>query len=143
LQRRETAQESTVAKHFAIRTDPHLVTVGDTKLWFVPEANGAAFLQAYAKLRTNQMVGSAGKDIKPEDINVDDAVSLLDGLEEFITGFLVPDSVAVFHGMNIPQRVLVGIVEHLAELYGGGDEERPTTPSKGSAGRSRNPGARG
>lgn len=126
-----------MAKHFAINTEPHEVTIGDTAVYFVPEANGAGFLQAYAELSATQKLHEKADD------EIRAATEILDAMNAFTIRFLEPDSVPVFRSLNLPSRVVIQLVEHMAELYGGGSEERPTGPSNGSAKRSGNPGKRG
>jgi hypothetical protein len=120
---------------FEIATEPHPVKIGNTYLEFKPEANGAAFIQAYADLRRVQD-SHAGA----ENGDASDVIAVVEAVSAFITKFLLPGYVDAFKELDAPHRVLVQLVEYLAELYGGGAQERPTGPSSGSAARRRKPG---
>lgn len=125
-----------MAKVFAIRTEPNSVMLGATEVFFLPEADGTEFIEHYAVL------SAAQKAADPDD-EAAAAVAVLAAMKEFIAKFLMPDSVLVFWSLKLPSRVVMEMVEHLAELYGGGSEERPTGQSNGSAKRRPSPGKRG
>lgn len=115
-------------KNFAINTEPHVAKIGDVEISFQPEVVGAEFAQAYAGLREAQkQIKAAGDDVSPEAL-----IAVNTEMRAFVTGFMLPESVKVFNEMRIPDRVLVQLLEWVAELYGGGVEERPTSQSSGS-----------
>jgi len=114
-------------RSFEIRTEPHRVNIGALTLLFQPEAVGAEFLGRYEDLQAAQkLIGS------PEDASIEAIQGVTTALTGFIRHFLLPESVEAFEGAVLPTRVLVGVVEFLAEIYGGGSEERPTTRSGAS-----------
>jgi hypothetical protein len=115
-------------KKFAINQEPHKAEIGEHTLLFQPEAVGAAFVQAYAGLREAQkQVKAAGDEIDPDLLLAVNAE-----MRAFLAGFMLPESAKVFDEMLLPDRVLVQLLEWVAELYGGGVQERPTTQSSGS-----------
>lgn len=117
------------SRTFTIRTEPHDVTIGDTVLLFQPEAVGADFLSQYSALTEAQKAVGG----RPEDASIEGVTAVTEALNGFIKHFLMPESVEVFEALSLPTRVSVQLAEFLAEVYGGGAEERPTTPSGGSA----------
>lgn len=117
------------SKTFEIRTEPHEAVLGDVKLYFVPEVGGAAFATAYAALREVQKKVGASEGSKSsstkhakEAKDLDPAVlgEISEALHTFVRQFLVPASRELFDGMGLPDRVLVQLMEWVAELYGGG-----------------------
>jgi hypothetical protein len=103
-------------KNFAINTEPHTAVIGDTTLRFQAEVSGAAFAQAYAGLREAQkQVKEAGDEIDPDLLLAVNAE-----MRAFLAGFMLPESAKVFDEMLLPDRVLVQLLEWVAELYGGG-----------------------
>jgi hypothetical protein len=114
-------------KSFAINTEPHRAEIGEHVLLFEPEVVGAEFAQAYSELRDVQ------KRVKDaEDIDADALLAASNAMRAFVAGFMLPESVKVFNTMKLPDRVLVQLLEWVAELYGGGSVERPTGQSSGS-----------
>lgn len=108
-------------KSFAINTTPHVATVGEHVLKFEPEVIGAEFAQAYAGLKAAQkQVKKAGDDIGPDELL---AVNV--GMRDFLARFMVPDSKKLFESLKLPDRVLVQLLEWVAELYGGGAGKGP------------------
>lgn len=113
---------------FEIRTEPHLATIGEDTLAFTPEVIGADFAQAYDKLRQVQSKvkaaqagkASSTKHAKEDGIGSDVLSELSAAMREFVGGFLMPESVTVFAAMRLPDRILIQLMEWVAELYGGG-----------------------
>lgn len=114
---------------FELRTEPHPVRVGTTVLHFEPETYGADFVEAYNDLRDAQVrvsrkaagrKASSSKHAQDPDLNVEDVKALNDTMRRFVRGFLVPESHAAFDGLKIPDRILLELIDYLAELYGGG-----------------------
>lgn len=111
-------------KSFAINTEPHVAKIGDVEISFQAEVVGAEFAQAYAGLREAQkQIKAAGDDVSPEAL-----IAVNTEMRAFVTGFMLPESREVFNEMRIPDRVLVQLLEWVAELYGGGggSKENPT-----------------
>ncbi len=103
-------------KSFAINTVPHVATVGPHLLSFEPEVIGAEFAEAYAGLK------SAQKQIKKvgDDIGASELLAVNAGMRDFLSRFMMPDSKELFETLRLPDRVLVQLLEWVAELYGGG-----------------------
>jgi hypothetical protein len=103
-------------KSFAINTEPHVAEVGPHRFEFEPEVIGAEFADAYADLKEVQSrVKAAGDDLQPEDLKAVNAA-----MRSFLGGFMLPESLAVFESVKLPDRILVQLLEWVAELYGGG-----------------------
>lgn len=120
---------------FSLNTEPHQAIIGDVTLLFIPETEGAAFADAYASLRTAQEgIKAAGDNIGADELR---AVSA--GMRAFVGNFLLPDSVPDFESLRLPERVLVQLLEYVAELYGGGSgaEGKTGAPGGRSSGSSR------
>ena len=115
-------------KTFSINTDPHLAVIGEATLAFQPEVVGAEFAQAYDKLRAVQAKvqslkgnkASSTKHAKDDGVDAATLTELSAAMREFIGGFLIEESVTVFAGLRLPDRILVQLMEWAAELYGGG-----------------------
>lgn len=114
---------------FSIRTEPHRAVIGDTVLLLVPEANSGDFLDAYNRMRAAQELfsrKSAGtkatgtKHAKASEVDTESLAKLNKTMRDFVTGFLLPESVTVFENLTLPDRVLLQLIEFAAELYGGG-----------------------
>jgi len=114
---------------FNIRTEPHRAVVGDVTLLLIPECSGSDFLDAYKNLRDVQtrvnrkssgVKASSSKHAKDADIDVAELADLSRTMREFVASFLLPESVAPFETMNLPDRILLQLIEFAAELYGGG-----------------------
>lgn len=113
------------SKSFAINTEPHRAEIGEHTLLFQPEVVGAAFAEAYSGLRDAQKkVKDAGDDIGPDVLLAVNAE-----MRAFLARFMLPESAELFATLKLPDRVLVQLLQWVAELYGGGAEERPTTQS--------------
>lgn len=116
------------SRTFEIRTEPHEAVIGPHTLLLEPEVVGAEFATAYAALREVQRKvrsaepakGSSTKHAKADGLNADVLIELSDAMRVFVRKFMLPDSQAVFDGMRVPDRVLVKLMEYVAELYGGG-----------------------
>lgn len=102
---------------FEIRTEPHVANIGGTRLLFQPEVNGAKFAHAYMVLKgTRDAITKAGDNVSAELLE-----EASTGLRVFIDTFLYDgDSRAAFGKLDLPDRVLVQLLEFTAELYGGG-----------------------
>lgn len=115
-------------KTFEIRTENIPIMLGTRKISLIPEVNGATFAAAYDKLRSvQQKVKASGgnkasstKHAKAEDIDSSVLAELSVAMHEFVTGFVAHESRVDWDSMMIPDRVLVQLMEHCAELYGGG-----------------------
>ena len=115
-------------KTFEIRTDPHEAVIGSTTLLFEAEVIGAEFAQAYSSLRDVQQKvkgaqggkASSTKHAKSDDIDADVLTELSDAMRGFVRRFMLPESQTVFDGLRLPDRILVQLMEYVAELYGGG-----------------------
>ena len=116
------------SRTFEIRTDPHEAVIGPHTLLLEPEVVGAEFAQAYAALREVQRKvkaaepakGSSTKHAKGDGLNAEVLIELSEAMRVFVRKFMLPDSQTVFDGMKVPDRVLVKLMEYVAELYGGG-----------------------
>ncbi len=115
-------------KTFEIRTQPHEAVIGPHTLLLEPEVIGSEFAQAYAAIREVQSKvkgaqaskGSSTKHAKADGLDADVLTELSEAMRAFVRRFMLPDSQAVFDGMRIPDRILVKLMEYVAELYGGG-----------------------
>lgn len=114
---------------FTIRTEPHRAVIGETTLFLVPEANSGDFLDSYNQMRTAQEVlhrktngskSSSTKHAKASEVDTEALAQVNRSMRDFVTRFLLPDSVPVFQNMTLPDRVLLELIEFAAELYGGG-----------------------
>lgn len=125
-------------KSFAINTEPHVADVGGTELLFQAEVIGAEFAQAYAQLRTVQQKvkgtkASSTKHAKEESLDPDVLVELHHAMKAFVRGFLLPESQTVFDRLRLPDRILVQLMEWVAELYGSGTDNDDTDGGKADA----------
>lgn len=115
-------------KSFMINTEAHVANVGPHVLQFEPEVIGAEFAQAYSGLKQAQkQVKEAGDDIGPDELLAVNA-----GMREFLARFMLPDSKELFETLRLPDRVLVQLLEWVAELYGGGSGNAPGGSSSAS-----------
>lgn len=103
-------------RSFAINTKPHVATIGKYKLSFEPEVLGAEFADAYATLSGAQKKVKAAED----DIGATELMAVNASMREFLSRFMLPDSKELFETVRLPDRVLVQLLEWIAELYGGG-----------------------
>ncbi len=107
------------ARSFSINTTPHEAVIGDTKLLLLPEVLGAEFADAYSLLKeAQQAVKDAGDNVGGDELR-----AINEGMREFINGFLLEESKADFESLKLPDRVLVQLLEYVAELYGGGTKK--------------------
>lgn len=122
-----------VAKSFHLNTEPHVATVGTVDLLFEAEVIGAEFASAYAALREVQAKlpersakATSTKHAKKDGELPEPAVlaEISEAMREFIGRFLLPASREDFAGLRLPDRVLVELMEWVAELYGGGSGNR-------------------
>lgn len=115
-------------KTFEIRTEPHEAVIGPHTLLLEPEVIGAEFAQAYSEIREvqNKVKSAQGgkssstKHAKADGLDADVLTELSDAMRAFVRQFMLPDSQSVFDGMRVPDRILVKLMEYVAELYGGG-----------------------
>lgn len=115
-------------KTFEIRTQPHEAVIGPHTLLLEPEVIGSEFAQAYAAIREVQAKvkgaqaskGSSTKHAKVDGLDADVLTELSEAMRAFVRRFMLPDSQTVFDGMRVPDRILVKLMEYVAELYGGG-----------------------
>lgn len=123
-------------KTFAIRTDPHVINIGDARLLLEAEVIGAEFAQAYSALRESQLKvtgrkSSSTKHAKEESTDPAALAELHEAMRQFIRGFLLPESLDAFDALRLPDRILVQMLEFAAELYGSGsgkDQEAVDAP---------------
>lgn len=116
------------SRNFALNTEPHEAVIGSETLLFQPEVIGAEFAQAYAGLKEAQKRMSAAG----EEAGADDLLSVNEAMRGFLARLMLPESVKVFDGMQLPDRVLVQLLEWVAELYGGGSGNDRGGPSSKS-----------
>lgn len=115
-------------KTFEIRTDPHEAVIGSHTLLLEPEVVGAEFAQAYSAIREVQgkvKAAQAGKSsstkhAKADGLDAEVLTELSESMRKFVRRFMLPDSQVIFDGLRLPDRVLVQLMEYVAELYGGG-----------------------
>lgn len=93
-------------KTFVINTEPHVATIGNDQLAFLPEVIGAAFAEGYAKLvEVQKRVGgkttkpSSTKHAKVEDVDPETLAELNDAMRTFLRGLMMPDSQKLFDAM--------------------------------------------
>lgn len=103
-------------KQFHINTEPHVAEIGDVKLLFSPEIEGAEFASAYARLMERQEELTAdGAENDPATIGKLDAC-----IREFINELLLEESREDLAKTRIPLRILTSMLQWIAEIYGGG-----------------------
>lgn len=110
---------------FHLNTEPHQAVIGPVTLLFQPEAVGSEFLTAYGELRDAQRKVTGGKatssrSARAEDVSPEALDELAGSMRRFIGRFLTPESLAEFEALRLPDRILVQLIEFMAELYGGG-----------------------
>ena len=118
-------------KSFALNTEPHRAEVGPHTFLFEPESNGAAFADSYSALREAQRaITDAGENVGATELKIVSA-----GMRDFLTSFMLPDSQVAFASVTLPDRVLVQMLEFVAELYGSGagSKENPTDAPGGQS----------
>lgn len=122
-------------KVFEIRTEPHTAEIGGTELYFEAEVIGSVFATAYDALRSVQQKvnaaqggkASSTKHAKADQVDSSTLAELSDAMRDFVRRFLLPESVDAFDAMRLPDRVLVELLEWVAELYGGGSGKADAT----------------
>lgn len=108
-------------RSFEIRTDPHVINVGSARLLLEAEVIGAEFASAYSGLKAAQrQVSAAGDDIGPDEL-----LAVNEGMRDFLRRFMLPESKEAFDALKLPDRILVQMLEFVAELYGGGSGNAP------------------
>ena len=114
-------------KKFALNTSPHVAEIGDEiKLLFRPEVVSSEFLDMYEDLQT------ARRDLENvDDLDAGQLRTALAAVREFLAGLMLPESAEEFVHIQLPDRVLVELLEWVMEIYGGGS--RPTGSSNGSS----------
>jgi cobalamin-dependent methionine synthase I len=120
------------SKTFALRVEPHEAIVGDTILLLEPEVIGADFAEAYDALREVQQKvksaegnkASSTKTAKASTVDAKMLTELSAAMRSFVRRFLLEESRPVFDDMRLPDRVLVDLMQYVAELYGGGQGNR-------------------
>ena len=128
-------------KTFEIRTQPHEAVIGPHTLLLEPEVIGAEFAQAYAAIREVQgkvkaaqgNKASGTKHAKADGLDADVLTELSEAMRAFVRRFMLPESQAVFDTMRIPDRILVKLMEYVAELYGGGSGNQDAAGGTSSA----------
>lgn len=104
------------SKTFTINQTPHEAIIGDVTLLFVPETSGALFAESYSALREAQAsITAAGENVGATELKTVSA-----GMRHFVESFLLPESLDAFDSLTLPDRVLVQLLEYVAELYGSG-----------------------
>lgn len=103
-------------RSFALNVTPHVAVVGPHRFEFEPESNGAEFADAYSALREAQRsITDAGENVGAAELKIVSA-----GMRDFVTRFMLDESKALFASVTLPDRVLVQMLEFVAELYGSG-----------------------
>lgn len=103
-------------RSFALNTTPHVAVVGPHRFEFECESNGAEFADAYSALREAQRaITDAGENVGAAELKIVSA-----GMRNFVTRFMLDESKAMFASVTLPDRVLVQMLEFVAELYGSG-----------------------
>lgn len=100
-------------KSFTINTEPHVATVGETKLLFQPEVMGDEFMDAYAELRDVQK-SATGLDV--DDLNgadPDQLRNITQSLRVFLARLMVAESAALFRRVDVVKddEVLMSFVD--------------------------------
>lgn len=113
-------------KRFALNTEPHVIEIGDDVFRLQPEVVGTEFADAYAELRviqdkvkgakpTSQKAGKAA-DLDPATLK-----KLTQSMKDFTGTFMLDDENRKrWQAARLPDRILVQVLEYVAELYGGG-----------------------
>jgi hypothetical protein len=107
------------SKTFHLNDQPHSVIVGGYTFLFTPEAGGAEFASAYASLSEAQ--GSSKPDADG-NLAAEALVQVSSALRQFVKTFMLPQTVEAFDNAMLPDRILIGMVEFLAEVYAGGND---------------------
>lgn len=117
-------------KTFHLNEEPHTIVVGGYTFLFTPEAGGAEFASAYSALSTAQTAAKNSAAAEGEAVSAEALADVSAALRAFVREFMLPQTVDAFDGVKLPDRVLMGMVEFLAETYAGGND--PGTSSDGS-----------
>ncbi|MGH6979060.1 MAG: hypothetical protein ACRED4_07195 [Brevundimonas sp.] len=115
-------------KTFSINTEPHVAIIGNERIEFLPEVVGTDFAEGYAALvEVQQKVNdakaaksSSTKHAKGPTMDPRMMLELNSGMRTFLSGLMMPESKERFAEMRLPDRILVNLLEWVAELYGGG-----------------------
>lgn len=123
-------------KSFSINTEPHVANIGNHRLEFLPEVVGTDFAEGYATLvevqqKVKTTKASSTKHAKAEGMDPKTLRELHDGMRAFLSGLMMPDSQELFATLRLPDRILVQLLEWVAELYGGGSGKGEGTGSSG------------
>lgn len=109
---------------FEIRTEPHVAHVGGIDLLFEPEVIGSEFVAAYTKFQAVEARVSAPRkglnDAQKLAADLEAVNDVEAAMREMLAQFIMPVSRPAFDELRLPQRLLVGMIEWTAELYGGG-----------------------
>lgn len=123
-------------KTFALNTDPHVATVGDTDLLFKPEVMGDEFMDYYGALKeTYAELGIDESDMS--DLSTEQLKKSEAAVRTFVSSTMLEESVKIFSTMRLPTRVLLQLLDWVMEVYGDG---RPPTSPSGSSKASAPPG---
>lgn len=115
------------SKVFEINETPHDVKIGGVTYLMQPEIGGAAFATRYAALCEVQKQAEGNEEDPDTLIAVDTA------MREFVASFMLPEGREAFLSVELPTRVLIGLIQWTAELYGGGPGNEGGGSSSGSS----------
>lgn len=88
-------------KSFALNTEPHVATVGDTDLLFKPEVMGDEFMDALGELKDAQRAAS-GVDLEDlQGLDADALRSASRGLRGFLAELMLPESAGLFTRVEV------------------------------------------
>lgn len=125
-------------KKFTVNTEPHEADLGTAKLYFKPEIMSDELLDAWIPLQAKlddareAIDGEATADVSRSDRLAEireRGIKTTQALREFLAELMVPESVEIFNGLKLSDRVLIELERWLLEVYG----IRPTGPSVGSS----------
>lgn len=90
-------------KTFALNTEPHVATIGDTDLKFQAEVMSDDFMDAYTQLReTQKAAGGVDLDnLKSGD--TDQLGKISRGMRSFLAQLMLPESAALFTRRDVTQ----------------------------------------
>ncbi|ATN93707.1 hypothetical protein SEA_ABT2GRADUATEX2_4 [Streptomyces phage Abt2graduatex2] len=129
------------SRTFNIRTEPHEAVIGPHKLLLEPEVIGAEFAEAYTVIREAQAKvkaaqgskASGTKHAKADGLDASVLKELSEAMRTFVRRFMLPESQQVFDTIRLPDRILVQLMEYVAELYGGGSGNQAAAGGTSSA----------
>lgn len=88
-------------KTFALNTEPHVATVGDTDLLFKPEVMGDEFMDALHDLQEAQKAAS-GVDLEDlQNLDADALRKTARALRGFLAELMLPESAALFTRVDV------------------------------------------